>query len=119
MTDIEPTLVIRRAQSEDAAALARLAELDEAPVPPQPLLVGEVGVRLWVAVSLISLEHIADPFEPSDEIAGLAVERARQLRGDARPAGPATGRARRARRRWRRRWRWRTAVRETLAGERS
>jgi hypothetical protein len=105
----DPTLLIRRATPEDAAALALLAELDESPVPAEPLLVGEVGGRVWVAVSLVSLQHIADPFQRSGEIAELALGRARQLRGD--PPLPATGRAGR-------RWRWRGAVRETLAGER-
>lgn len=104
----DPTLLIRRASPDDAAALARLAELDEAPVPREPLLVGEVGGRVWVAVSLVSLDHIADPFERSGEIAALAVERARQLRGDPAPGVQ-----------WApRRWRWQTAVRKTLAGER-
>ena len=105
----DPTLLIRRATPEDAATLALLAELDESPVPAEPLLVGEVGGRVWVAVSLVSLQHIADPFRRSGEIAELALERARQLRGD--PPLPATGRAGR-------RWRWRGAVRETLVGER-
>jgi hypothetical protein len=109
MSDLtpEPTLVIRRARPDDTAALARLAELDEAPVPDEPLLVGEVGGRIWVAVSLVSLGHIADPYQRSGEIAELAVQRARQLRGDPTPSA----------RGWR--WRRRAAVRETLADERS
>jgi len=101
----EPTLVIRRARPDDAAALAGLAELDEAAVPEEPLLVGEVGGRLWVAVSLASLDHIADPFQRSGEIAELVTERARQL---CHPLPSARGR----------RWRRRAAVRQTLAGER-
>jgi hypothetical protein len=110
MSDLapEPTLLIRRADPDDAPALARLAELDEAPVPPGPLLVGEVGGRLWVAVSLVNLEHIADPFQRSAGIAELTAARARQLRGE--PS--------RSIRRSRRRRRWRGVVRETLAGER-
>jgi hypothetical protein len=105
-TTPEPTLVIRRARPDDAAALARLAELDEAPVPPEPLLVGEVGGRIWVAVSLVSLDHVADPYRRSGEIADLARERARQLRGDPGPSA----------RGWR--WRRRAAVRQTFVGER-
>jgi hypothetical protein len=104
----EPTLVIRPARREDAAALARLAELDEAPVPPAPLLVGEVGGRPCVAVSLVNLDVIADPFRWSGPIAELAVARARQLRG----APTETVRRLRGRRRAR------VPVRETLAGER-
>ncbi len=111
MTDCarESTLLIRRADPDDAPALALLAELDEAPVPPAPLLVGEVAGRLWAAVSLVNLEHIADPFRRSAEIAELTAERARQLRWES---GQTTRRARRRRR-------WRGVVRQTLAGERS
>ena len=107
----EPTLLIRRAAPGDAPGLALLAELEGRPVPPEPLLVAEVGGRLWVAVSLAGLEHIADPFMPSGAVAELTVARARQLRGGAGPG------SRRNRRGWR--WRRRPGVRETLAGERS
>jgi hypothetical protein len=105
-TTPEPTLVIRRARPDDAAALARVAELDDARVPAGPLLVGEVGGRIWVAVSLVSREDIADPYQRSGEIAGLVRERARQLRGDPRPSA----------RGWR--WRRRAAVRQTFVGGR-
>jgi hypothetical protein len=97
--------LIRRARPDDAAVVARLAELDEAPVPAAPLLIGEVGGRVWVAVSLDTLDHIADPFERSGEIAELAMQRARQLRHPVPSAGG-------------RRWRWPGGVRQTLAGER-
>ncbi len=76
----EPALLIRRARAEDAPALSLLAELDEAPVPAEPLLVGEVGGDVWVAVSMDSLDHIAHPFRRSGEVAELTVARARQLR---------------------------------------
>jgi hypothetical protein len=75
-------VLIRRGHPDDAPAVARLADLDEAPVPPAPLLLGEVAGELWVAVSLLTLDHIADPFRRSAEIADLTMRRARQLRGE-------------------------------------
>jgi hypothetical protein len=74
-------LVIRRAGPGDVGAIARLAELDKAPVPPEPLVLAEMAGELWVAVSLVNLDHIADPFRRSAAIAELTVQRARQLRG--------------------------------------
>lgn len=75
---------LRAAEPYDAWEIARLAQLDEAPVPPGPLLLARVGGELWVALSLANLEHVADPFRPSAEIAALAVQRAHQLRGTNR-----------------------------------
>jgi hypothetical protein len=83
----QPTLLIRRAGPHDAAALVDLAELDEAPVPPEPLLLAEVAGELWVAVSLVNLDYVADPFRCSAPIADLALARARQLRGEPERAG--------------------------------
>jgi hypothetical protein len=71
---------IRLEGDVDAPALARLAELDEAPVPPAPLLLAEVEGELWVAVSLATLQAVADPFRPSAEVLALARYRAAQLR---------------------------------------
>jgi hypothetical protein len=74
-------LTIRMASREDDPAVARLAALDDAPLPEGPLLLGEVSGELWVAVSLSSAAVIADPFRPSAELAFIVLERARQLRG--------------------------------------
>ncbi|HET8977896.1 MAG TPA: hypothetical protein VFN87_07045 [Solirubrobacteraceae bacterium] len=82
-------LRLRRAQPDDTAAIARLAELDGAPVPASPVLVTEAGGELWVAVSLVSLEHVAHPFRPSGEVVELALARARQMRAGG---GPIRGR---------------------------
>jgi hypothetical protein len=79
-------LTIRLAAPDDDLAVARLAALDEAPLPESPLLLGEVSGELWVAVSLSSAAIIADPFRPTAELAFIVLERARQLRG------PLTGR---------------------------
>lgn len=80
----ELELVIRPARPGDTAAIAHLAELDESPVPPPPLLVAEVGGTVWAAVSVHTLQTVADPFRPSGEVVALAVQRARHLcPGDA------------------------------------
>jgi hypothetical protein len=77
-------LELRAAGPDDAREIARLAQLDESAVPPGPLLLARVGGELWVAVSLATLEHVADPFRPSGDIAALALQRAHQVRGTNR-----------------------------------
>jgi hypothetical protein len=56
-----------------------LAELDDACVPPAPLLLAFVGEELWVAASPGTGTVICDPFRPSAEVAALVLERGRQL----------------------------------------
>jgi hypothetical protein len=87
------TLTIRLAGPADAAALARLAELDSARPPgPVPMLMAEVGGELRAALPLDGERAIADPFRPTAALVAILAERARQL------APPP---ARRAARRWR------------------
>jgi hypothetical protein len=74
-----PELTIRWATPADEYRLENLAQLDEARVPPPPLLLGLVGAERWVAASLSSGTVIADPFRPSLEVALLVLERGRQL----------------------------------------
>ena len=61
---LEP-ITVRPAYADDERALARLAALDSAPVPPAPLLVAEVEGELRAALSLWDGTVIADPFHPS------------------------------------------------------
>ncbi len=75
-------LTIRHASPADARRVADLAALDEASVPPDPLLLAEVDGELWVVVSLSNSAHVADPFRPSGELAFDLLERARELRQD-------------------------------------
>jgi hypothetical protein len=79
------TLTIRPAFPDDAAAIAVLATLDDARVPPEPLLLAEVAGELWAAVSLSTLEAVADPFNPSAEVAAILEQRAQQLRAAHMP----------------------------------
>jgi hypothetical protein len=71
---------IKKLGVEDGTALARLAQLDTAAVPPTPVLGGIVDGRLVAAYSLTTGESIADPFTHTAEIRSLLSERAVQLR---------------------------------------
>ena len=88
-------VVIRRATSADASALARLGELDgdrragellARHAAEQDVLIAEVDGRLEAALALSDGLAAADPFRPSAVPAELLALRARQLgaapRGD-------------------------------------
>ena len=55
-------ITIRPAYQDDAPALWRLAALDSAAVPAEPLLLAELDGQLRVAVSMSDRDAIADPF---------------------------------------------------------
>jgi hypothetical protein len=76
---LEEALTIRYGTDHDARALARLAALDCAAVPPAPLLVAEVGGELRAAVSLRDGSAVADPFRPAASLLSLLRTRAGQL----------------------------------------
>ncbi|MBA3264127.1 MAG: hypothetical protein H0T69_16985 [Thermoleophilaceae bacterium] len=76
MTD--KTLTIRRAETEDAGALIRLAALDSSFPPTGEALVAEVGGELWAAVEIDSSTAIADPFRPSGDLVELLRLHARE-----------------------------------------
>lgn len=71
---------IRYAGPADAEALARLAALDEAPVPDGPMLVAEVDGALWAAVALDSKAALGDPFRPTAELVLELAQRAAAIR---------------------------------------
>jgi hypothetical protein len=73
------TLTIRSASTADAAALARLAELDSREVPAHPLFVAELGDKLIAAVSARDGAAIADPFTRSADAVELLRRRAQQV----------------------------------------
>jgi hypothetical protein len=68
------SVTIRNAYPDDAPALWRLAALDSAPVPAEPLLVAETEGQLRVAVSMSDLEAIADPFVATADIVEMLRE---------------------------------------------
>jgi hypothetical protein len=67
-------VTIRAAYPDDAPALWRLAALDSASVPAEPLLVAETDGQLRVAVSMSDLSAIADPFVPTAHIVEMLRE---------------------------------------------
>lgn len=72
-------LTLRMATAADRAALDRLAVLDEAPLPADPVLLGVVMQRPVAALSLSDGRVIADPFTPTAELVELLRVRAKQL----------------------------------------
>lgn len=92
-----PEVRIRWATPEDATRIDLLAQLDEAPIPPAPVLLGFVGDELWAAVSLSTGELVAEPFRASAEVAQLVLERGSQLTASEGSglAGAQAGRVRR------------------------
>jgi hypothetical protein len=85
MSTTQADLIIRYAAAADleaAAAVRRLAELDEAPPPPAgPVLLAERAGRPIAARPLAGSETVADPFEPTADAVALLELRARQLLG--------------------------------------
>jgi hypothetical protein len=83
-----PALTIRRATPDDAVALRRLAALDSSHVPSGEVLIAEVGLEPWAAMSVDDGHAVADPFRLAGEVVLLLAERSRQLRskGGAAPA---------------------------------
>src|SRR5947209_2552998 len=78
------SITIRPAYPDDAAALHRLAALDSAAVPVEPLLVAEIDGELQVAVSMSDLSAIADPFAPTAHVVDLVIDHI-QHAGSSRP----------------------------------
>jgi hypothetical protein len=69
---------------DDALALARLAALESAVAPAQPVLLAEVAGQLRAALSLSDGTVVSDPFFPSAAVVELLRARARQLTGGDR-----------------------------------
>ena len=86
------SITIRPAYADDDLAVRRLAILDSAEVPAEPLLLAEVDGELRAALSLADGAVIADPFAPTAELLPLlhlraAQRRPRPLRFRAAPTG--------------------------------
>jgi hypothetical protein len=91
--DADAAVTLRYAVFDDAPDLLRLAQLDSAEPPREPVLVAEVSGRLTAALSLSEDRIVADPFVLTAGAVELLRARARQLSG----TGWRSGRRRRAR----------------------
>ena len=72
-------LTIRIATPADGPRIDRLAALDSSLPPAAPVLLAELDGEVWVAVSLLDLGTVADPFRPTAPVRTIALARARQL----------------------------------------
>ena len=84
---VDSTIVIRTNRPDDERSLARLAGLDSASVPAEPLLLAEVGGELRAVLSLRDGAVIADPFRHTAQLVTLLQTRAEQLLAAGRPRG--------------------------------
>lgn len=82
-----PTVALRMATPDDAAAIARLAALDSSQVPAGPYLIGTIDGGPAAAISLSTGAVVADPFTPTAALVALLRMRAEHLRGPARSPG--------------------------------
>jgi hypothetical protein len=87
----DDVVTIRRALPGDAAALARLAVLDDAPPLTGEKLVAEVDGELWAAFGLPDARTISDPFRPTAEARALLELRARLIGRAVATRNPARG----------------------------
>jgi hypothetical protein len=78
-------ITIRPARPDDRPALWRLAALDSAIVPAEPLLVAELDGELSVAVSASDLSAIADPFVPTAHIVEMVRDHVRRSIDEPQP----------------------------------
>jgi hypothetical protein len=76
----DTTILIRRANDDDAPALRRLAQLDGARLPEGDLLVAEADSEIRAALRVSDSAYVADPFFPSRALVGLLDTRAKAMR---------------------------------------
>jgi hypothetical protein len=73
------SISIRTARQDDFTELWSVATLDSATVPAQPLLVAERDGSIVAAMSLVTGEAIADPFQRTADAVDLLRLRASQV----------------------------------------
>jgi hypothetical protein len=80
----EATLTLRLGSAADENHLIRLAALDSARVPAQPVLLAEVDGRLLAALGISDGTVVANPFHRTADLVDLLRIRAGQLAATAR-----------------------------------
>ncbi len=76
---MDSTLTLRRARTDDAAAVARVAALDSARPPTGPTMIAELEGRIVAAISIGDGGVVADPFERTADIVDALRLRREQL----------------------------------------
>ena len=77
------SVTLRFGSPADNGALARLAAVDSAEPPPEPVLLAEVDGQLVAALALSDGTSIANPFSPTADLIELLRTRATQLGGES------------------------------------
>jgi hypothetical protein len=85
-TRLRDPVTVRFAAPDDARELERIADLDSASLPADPLLIGERAGQPIAALSLADGALVANPFVASADVVALLRLRALQLRR-AQPSG--------------------------------
>ena len=65
---MDSRLTLRRAGTDDEAAVARVAALDSSRPPAAPAIIAELDGRIVAAISVGDGAVVADPFEPTAQI---------------------------------------------------
>jgi hypothetical protein len=79
----DESVTLRFASPADEKPLARLAALDSAEAPAQPVLLAEVDGQVLAALAVSDGTVIADPFHRTGDLVDLLRARATQLDGDS------------------------------------
>ena len=92
---LAPTVALRLAEHDEAAAIRRLAALDDAPALEGPVLLAVMDGEPVAALSLLDRRVVANPFLPTRDLVELLRLRAEHISGP----GPGSRRSRHALRR--------------------
>lgn len=79
-TSLTSSLTMRPAAAGDASDIARVAQLDSAPIPAGSVLVGIIDDRIVAAISIDDERVVADPFVRTDHLVALLRDRAHAIR---------------------------------------
>jgi hypothetical protein len=88
LDSVAPTVALRMAERDEAAAVRRLAALDDAPALEGPVLLALMDGEAVAAVSLVDRRVVANPFLCTRDLVQLLRLRAEHIAGP----GPRRGR---------------------------
>ena len=81
LDSVAPTVALRMAERDEAAAVRRLAALDDAPALDGPVLVALMDGEAVAAVSLLDRRVVANPFLGTRDLVQLLRLRAEHIAG--------------------------------------